>query len=118
MCVCVVLSLATAMVVDAAFAAYEGKETGESALLRKMFGSFASGDIAVFDRYCCSYMMLALFGRIGVHVCTRLNAKLPDGLDIRRERRALTGEENVRKRSEHPGITSLLAEFPGRFVDV
>ena len=72
--VCVVLSLATAMVVDAAFAAYEGKETGESALLRKMLGSFEIGDIAVFDRYCCSYMMLALFGQIGVHVCTRINA--------------------------------------------
>jgi hypothetical protein len=73
--VCVVLSLATAMVVDAAFAAYQGKETGESALLRKMLSAFNPGDIAVFDRYCCSYMMLALFGQCGVHICTRINAK-------------------------------------------
>ena len=72
--VCVVLSLATAMVLEAAFAKYEGKETGESALLRQMFSAFDPGDIAVFDRYCCSYMMIALFGQIGVHVCTRINA--------------------------------------------
>ena len=73
--VCVVLSLATAMVLDAAFAKYEGKETGESALLREMFSAFDSGDIAVFDRYCCSYMMIALFQNRGVHVCTRINAQ-------------------------------------------
>lgn len=73
--VCVVLSLATAMVLDAAFAKYEGKETGESALLRQMFSAFDPGDIAVFDRYCCSYMMLALFQSHGVHVCTRINAQ-------------------------------------------
>jgi len=72
--VCVVLSLATAMVVDAAFSEYKGKETGESALLRRMLSAFDPGDIAVFDRYCCSYMMLALFGQHGVHVCARINA--------------------------------------------
>ena len=71
---CVILSLATAMVLDAAFDKYEGKETSESALLRKMLGSFDAGDVAVFDRYCCSYMMLALFGGRGVHVCTRIHA--------------------------------------------
>jgi hypothetical protein len=72
--VCVVLSLATAMVQDAAFCEYKGKETGESALLRKMLSAFDPGDVAVFDRYCCSYMMLALFGQVGVHVCTRIHA--------------------------------------------
>ena len=71
---CVVQSLATAMVLDAAFSEYKGKETGESALLRKMLGSFDPDDVAVFDRYCCSYMMLALFQQQGVHVCTRINA--------------------------------------------
>lgn len=71
---CVVQSLATAMVVDAAFSEYKGKETGESALLRKMLPAFDPDDVAVFDRYCCSYMMLALFQQQGVHVCTRINA--------------------------------------------
>jgi hypothetical protein len=83
--VCVVLSLATAMVLDAAFAEYTGKETGESALLRKMLSAFDPGDIAVFDRYCCSYMMFALFGQAGVHVCTRINAKRPT--DFRKGKR-------------------------------
>lgn len=71
---CVVLSLATAMLLDAAFAKYEGKETGESALLRQMLSAFEPGDVAVFDRYCCSYMMFALFQRQGVDVCTRISA--------------------------------------------
>jgi hypothetical protein len=83
--VCVVLSLATAMVMDAAFDSYTGKETGESALLRKMFSAFNPGDIAVFDRYCCSYMMLALFQQKGVHVCTRINVHRP--IDFRRGKR-------------------------------
>ena len=82
--VCVVLSLATAMVVDAAFAAYTGKETGESALLRKMFSAFAPDDIAVFDRNCCSYMMFALFGQRGVQVCTRISRR---PIDFRKGKR-------------------------------
>jgi hypothetical protein len=72
--VCVVLSLATAMVMDAAFSEYAGKETGESALLRKLLSAFNPGDIAVFDRYCCSYMMLALFHQGSIHVCARIPA--------------------------------------------
>ena len=73
--VCVILSLATAMVMDAAFDAYEGKGTGEPALLRKILSSFDPGDIAVFDRGYCSSMMLALLGQRGVQVCTRIHAQ-------------------------------------------
>lgn len=83
--VCVVLSLATAMVLDAAFAKYQGKQTGESALLRQMFDAFDSDDIAVFDRYCCSYLMLALFEQRGVHVCTRVSASR--SVDFRKGKR-------------------------------
>jgi len=75
--VCIVLSLATAMITNAAFANYQGKETGETALLRSMLDSFDGNDIAVFDRYCCSYMMIAQFMQREVQVCTRLNAKRP-----------------------------------------
>ena len=52
---CVVLSLATACVIDGAFGPYSGKQTGEPALLRQLFGAFESGDVAVFDRCCVSY---------------------------------------------------------------
>lgn len=66
-----ILSLATASVLDLAVAPFQGKETGESALLRSMLGSLASGDIAVMDRYYCSFMMIALLLAQGTHVCAR-----------------------------------------------
>jgi hypothetical protein len=53
--VCAVLSLATACVCDVAIGPYEGKETGESALLRQLLESFEDGDVVVFDRDYCSY---------------------------------------------------------------
>jgi putative transposase len=70
---CAVLSLATACIHDFALGAYEGKETGETALLRTLLEGFEEGEVAVFDRYYCSYMMLALLGLRGVHVCARLH---------------------------------------------
>ncbi len=72
---CVVLSLATACVLDASWGAYSGKQTGEPALLRELFGAFEAGDVAVFDRYCGSYMMLALLMLRQVDVCTRLHQR-------------------------------------------
>jgi hypothetical protein len=47
----VVISLATACVVDCAIAKYKGKETGETALLRQIIGCFSQGDVAVADRF-------------------------------------------------------------------
>lgn len=70
---CGVISLATACVCDLAIAPYTGKETGECALLREMLDAFNPGDVAVFDRCYCSYMMLAMFHLRGVHVCVRQN---------------------------------------------
>jgi len=70
---CVVLSLATACVLDAAWGPYSGKQTGEPALLRQLFGTLEAGDVAVYDRYCASYMMLALLMLQQVDVCTRLH---------------------------------------------
>lgn len=66
-----ILSLATACVMDLAIAPYQGKETGESALLRSMLGSLASGDIAVMDRYYCSFMMISILLGQGTHTCAR-----------------------------------------------
>jgi hypothetical protein len=70
---CVMLSLATAAVEDINIGPFEGKETGESALLRGMLERLGSGDVAVFDRYCCSYMMIAMLQLRGAHACTRLH---------------------------------------------
>lgn len=66
-----ILSLATAAVMDLALGPYQGKETGESALLRSMRGSLAAGDIAVMDRYYCSFMMIALLLQQGTNTCAR-----------------------------------------------
>jgi putative transposase len=66
-----ILSLATACVMDLAMGRYKGKETGESALLRSMLGSLAAGDIAVADRYYCSFMMIALLLGQGTQTCAR-----------------------------------------------
>jgi putative transposase len=71
--ICVVLSLATGCIHDLAMGPYEGKETGETALLRTLLDGFGKGEVAVFDRYYCSYMMLALLKLRGVDVCARLH---------------------------------------------
>jgi hypothetical protein len=66
-----VLSLATACVLDLAKGPYQGKETGETALLRKLLASLQPGDIGVADRYYCSFLMIALLLAQGTHVCAR-----------------------------------------------
>ena len=66
-----IVSLATACVMDVAIGPYSGKETGESALLRSMLTSLNAGDIAVMDRYYCSFMMIALLLAQGTPVCAR-----------------------------------------------
>jgi len=70
---CAVLSLANACICDAAIGPYAGKETGETALLRKILDSFKPGDIMLADRYFCSYFMMAILKSRGVDVCMRLH---------------------------------------------
>ena len=82
---CTVLSLATACVCDLAIGPYQGKQTGENALLRDMLDVFDEGDVVVFDRYYCSFMMLAMLSLGGVQVCTRLHQRRVG--DFRRGRR-------------------------------
>ena len=82
---CVILSLATACVIDAAFGAYSGKQTGEMALFRQLLESFQPGDVAVFDRYYGSYMTLALLMLRGIDACARLHQSRPR--DFRRGKR-------------------------------
>jgi len=66
-----IVSLATACVIDLAIGPYRGKQTGESALLRTMLATFGKGDIAVMDRYYCSFMMIAMLLGHGSQVCAR-----------------------------------------------
>lgn len=83
--VAAVVSLATACVLDAAIGPYRGKQTGEPSLLRSILGIFRPGDIAVADRYYCSFMMIALLLARGTHSCTRIHQRRHT--DFRRGRR-------------------------------
>jgi hypothetical protein len=80
-----ILSLATACVADAALGPYAGKQTGEPALLRKLFGQLDANDVAVADRYYCSFMMIALLLAQGTHVCARKHQRRHS--DFRRGKR-------------------------------
>lgn len=80
-----ILSLATAWVMDVAIGPYSGKETGEPALLRSLLKSLRQGDIAVMDRYYCSFMMIALLLTQGVPTCARKHHLRPT--DFRRGKR-------------------------------
>jgi putative transposase len=82
---CAVLSLATATICELEIGPYEGKETGESALLRKILNGLDVGDVAVFDRCLCSFLMLAILRGGGNHFCARLHQRRP--IDFRRGRR-------------------------------
>jgi hypothetical protein len=64
---------------------YQGKQTGENALLREMLDAFDEGDVAVFDRHYCSFMMLAMLSLRGVQACARLHQRRP--IDFRCGRR-------------------------------
>ena len=67
----VVVSLATACVIDAAIGKYAGKQTGETALLRNLLDCFAPGDVAVADRLYGNYWITALLMACGADVCFR-----------------------------------------------
>ncbi len=90
---CVVLSLATAGVCDLAVGPCEGKETSESALLRGLLETLEKDDVVVFDRFYCSFLMLALLSLRGVHVCARLHHRRP--IDFRRGRRLGPGDHLI-----------------------
>jgi hypothetical protein len=70
---CAVLSLANACIDDVAIGPYAGKETGETALLRKVLNRFKPGDVMLADRYFCSFFMLVILKSCGVDVCMRLH---------------------------------------------
>jgi hypothetical protein len=70
---CSVLSLATGAIHDVGVGPYQGKETGETALLRQIMDCLDKCDIAVLDRLFCSFMVLAAMKLRGVDSCMRLH---------------------------------------------
>jgi putative transposase len=69
----VLISLATAVLLGMALAPYEGKETGETALLRELLDDLEPGVILLADRYYCSYWLVAMAQARGVDVVFRMH---------------------------------------------
>lgn len=103
---CAIVSLATGAIQDIAIGPYAGKETGEPALLRTIWQALGEGDLAVFDSYFCSYMMLALLAGRGVQICTRLHPCRSS--DVRRGQRL--GEADHRVTWTRPARPPWMAE--------
>ena len=55
----VVMSLTVGTILDYAIGPFKGKGTGESALLRSIFGCIKTGDILLGDRYYSSFFIIA-----------------------------------------------------------
>ncbi len=89
----VVFSLAVGTVLEAAIGPYQGKQTSELALLRQVIDRFRRGDIALADRFFCSYWVIAALRARGVDVVVRLHQCRK--ADFRRGRRLGRGDHLV-----------------------
>lgn len=69
----VLFSLAVGTVLDAALGRYQGKRTGETALLGQLHDNLEAGDLLLADRGFCSYWELALVRQRGAHLLSRLH---------------------------------------------
>jgi Transposase DDE domain len=89
----VVISLAVGAVLDGAIGPYNGKETGELALLRQLMRQIRPGDIGLADRLFCSYWNIAEFKARKADVVFRLHQCRKS--DFRRGRRLGPGDHIV-----------------------
>jgi len=66
---CVTLiSMSTGLLFDLACGPYSGKETGETALMRKLLDELKPGDTLVADSYHCNYWLIAACQERGVNI--------------------------------------------------
>ncbi len=80
-----ITSLSSGALLDYAIGPYQGKETGEHALLRAILDSFSRGDIMLADRYYCSYFLIAMLRSMGVDAVFQQHASRKS--DFRRGQR-------------------------------
>jgi DDE family transposase len=67
----VIFSLEFGSVLDAAFCPYQGKQTSELALFRRLHESIDAGDVVLGDRHFCSFFEIADLKRRGADVVLR-----------------------------------------------
>ena len=65
------ISLGTGASMNMALGKYKGKGTGETSLLKQIYGSLKKGDIVVADRHYCSYWLICALIQMGVDICFR-----------------------------------------------
>src|SRR6516162_6329913 len=73
--VVVLLSLATGACHDLAIAPYEGKGTGETTLLRAMYGSLRPGDVLLADALFDNYFLVCELRRRGIDLVVRAQSQ-------------------------------------------
>ncbi|MCA1697955.1 MAG: IS4 family transposase [Actinobacteria bacterium] len=71
----VLFSLAVGSVLNAAYGPYQGKRTGETALLRQLHDDLDEGDVVLGDRYFCSFFEIALLQERRVDAVLRLHQR-------------------------------------------
>jgi hypothetical protein len=71
----VLLSLATGACHDLAIAPYAGKGTGETSLLRRMYGSLSRGDVVLADALFDNYFIACELQWLGVDLVARVQAE-------------------------------------------
>jgi Transposase DDE domain len=91
--VVVVFCLACGTVLDAALGRYQGKRTGENALLRTLTDALDDGDVLLADRYFGGWFDIAFWQQRGVDVVVRLHQRRR--CDLRRGRRLGPNEHIV-----------------------
>jgi hypothetical protein len=104
--VVVLLSLATGACHDLAIAPYAGKGTGETTLLRRMYGALSPGDVVLADALFDNYFLACELRERGIELVARVQAERvgsrtvevrPDGEVILWQRpnkpRGMTGEQ-------------------------
>jgi hypothetical protein len=67
----VILCRTTGALLNAAIGPYQGKESGETSLLKTMLPSFKPGDVSVFDRYYAGFFCFCNLMKIGVDCVCR-----------------------------------------------
>ena len=71
----VVFSLAVGTVLEATMGKYQGKQTGENSLFRRLYDALAEGDIILADRYFSGWSDIALPLQRGIDVVVRKHQK-------------------------------------------
>jgi hypothetical protein len=90
----VIFSLAVGTVLEAAFAPYQGKGTGELSLFRTLHQQLQPGDVLLADRHFCTYWEIAAALAQGADVVLRLHGSR-QAINFRLGQRLGTGDRLV-----------------------